>query len=205
VVLIGFYGKNIKVSAGVKSGWSFFGPERTITHSTKNILYSIDGENALELYKRYLGDFAKQLPSSALFFPLAILSPDSDVPLVRTILSVDEKSGSMTFAGNIPQGARVRLMRANTEQIINNAGMASEEAKSINDKAVLAIVFNCIGRKLVLGAMANNEIASIKKSLHPEALVAGFYSYGEFSRFFYPGRACELHNQTVVVTLFDEI
>jgi len=204
VVLVGFYGDHVKVSSGVKSGWSFFGPERTVTSSRKNMLYSIDGENALELYKRYLGEFAKQLPSSALFFPIAILSDDSDVPLVRTILSVDEKNGTMTFAGNIPKGARVRLMRTNTEQIINNAGMAGAEAFSRNQEGTFAWVVNCIGRKLVLGAMANNEIVSIRKNMKPDTLIAGFYSYGEFSRFFYPGKACELHNQTVVVTLFDE-
>lgn len=204
VVVIGFYGKHLHVSSGVKSGWAFFGPERTVTESDKNILYSVDGENALELYKRYLGDFANQLPSSALFFPIAILSDDSDVPLVRTILSVDEKNGTMTFAGNIPKGARVRLMRTNTEQIINNAGMAGAEAFSRNQEGTFAWVVNCIGRKLVLGAMANNEIVSICKNMKPDTLIAGFYSYGEFSRFFYPGKACELHNQTVVVTLFDE-
>jgi hypothetical protein len=204
VVVIGFYGKHLQVTSGVKSGWSFFGPERTVTESDKNILYSIDGENALELYKRYLGDFANQLPSSALFFPIAILSDDSDVPLVRTILSVDEKNGTMTFAGNIPKGARVRLMRTNTEQIINNAGMAGAEAFVRNPEGAFAWVVNCIGRKLVLGAMASNEIVSIRKNMKPDTLIAGFYSYGEFSRFFYPGKACELHNQTVVVTLFDE-
>jgi hypothetical protein len=204
VILIGFYGNHIKVTSGVKSGWSFFGPERTVTQSEKNILYSIDGENALELYKRYLGEFSKQLPSSALFFPLAILSPGNDTPLVRTILSVDEATGSMTFAGNIPTGAKVRLMRTNTEQIINNAGMAGEEAGNHNEKAIFALATNCIGRKLVLGAMSNNEIMSIKSNLNPDILMAGFYSYGEFSRLFTPANACELHNQTVVITLFDE-
>lgn len=204
VVVIGFYGNHLKVTSGVKSGWAFFGPERTVTESNKNILFSIDGENALELYKRYLGDFANQLPSSALFFPIAILSDNSDVPLVRTILSVDEKNGSMTFAGNIPKGSRVRLMRTNTEQIINNAGMAGAEAFARNSEGAFAWVVNCVGRKLVLGAMANNEIVSIRKNMKPDTLIAGFYSYGEFSRFFYPGKECELHNQTVVVTLFDE-
>lgn len=204
VVLIGFYGEHIKVSTGVKSGWTFFGPERTVTRSEKNVLYSIDDENALDLYKRYLGEFAKQLPSSALFFPLAILSEDTDVPLVRTILSVDHETGSMTFAGNVPEGARVRLMRTNTEQIINNAGMAGTQAGVNNQNAVLALAINCIGRKLVLGPMANTEIQSIQKNITPQTLLAGFYSYGEFSGFFRPVNSCELHNQTVVLTLFDE-
>lgn len=204
VVLIGFYGEHLKVSSGVKSGWTYFGPERTVTRSEKNVLYSIDDENALELYKRYLGEFANQLPSSALFFPLAILSDDTDVALVRTILSVDNTTGSMTFAGNIPEGARVRLMRTNTEQIINNAGMAGTEAGVKNQNAVLALAINCIGRKLVLGPMANTEIQSIKKNITPQTLLAGFYSYGEFSGFFRPVNSCELHNQTVVLTLFDE-
>jgi hypothetical protein len=95
-------------------------------------------------------------------------------------------------------------MRTNTEQIINNAGMAGEEAGKNNEKAIFALATNCIGRKLVLGAMSNNEIMSIKSNLRSDVLMAGFYSYGEFSRFFIPGQACKLHNQTVVITLFDE-
>ncbi|MFM2139235.1 MAG: hypothetical protein RJA57_1542 [Bacteroidota bacterium] len=209
VVLIGFYGSALQVSSGVKGGWTLFGPERTITRSEGNELFEIDGENALTLYKRYLGEYARELPGSALFFPIAILKNSSDDHVVRTILHVDEATGSMRFAGKVPVGSRIRLMRTNTDDVIHMAGNAAADARvenpmHISRSSELALIFNCIGRRLVLDARANDEIKAITDQLNPHTLVAGFYSYGEFSKRTSYGQGCELHNQTVVVTLLYE-
>lgn len=83
------------------------------------MLHSIDHKNALELYKEYLGPFKNELPGSALLFPLSISGENQDKKLVRTILSIDETSGTMTFAGNMPVGSKVRLMKANFDKIID--------------------------------------------------------------------------------------
>ena len=205
VILLGLYGNHIQVSSGVKGGWSLFGPERTITKSSGNELFEIDGENALMLYKRYLGNFAEELPASALFFPIAVLKDNIEEFTVRTILNVNEEKGSMTFAGNVPQGSRIRLMRTNTDQVIKMASNAAVEAVSKNGTQIpLALIFNCIGRRLVLDSRANEEIQSITRNFTEATTVAGLYSYGEFSKRTSIGNHCELHNQTVVVTIFDE-
>jgi hypothetical protein len=41
-----------------KSGWDTLGVKRKVTSSFENILYELDNQPALELYKRYLGDRA---------------------------------------------------------------------------------------------------------------------------------------------------
>lgn len=205
VILLGLYGHRIHVSTGMRGGWSLFGPTRTITRSSGNELLEIDGENALNLYKRYLGSFADQLPASALFFPIAILREEGKEQIVRTILGVNEDKGSMIFAGNVPEGSRIRLMRTNTEQVIQMAGEATAEA--IADKVHhpgLALLFNCVGRRLVLDSRNNEELESLLKVLPARTRVAGFYSYGEFSRRGSLVKNCELHNQSVVITLIDE-
>lgn len=205
VVLLGLYGDHIHVTSGIKGGWSLFGPERTVTKSTKNELFEIDGENALDLYKRYLGKFAESLPSSALFFPIAILNANHEEHIVRSILSVNEEKKSMIFAGNIPEGSTIRLMRTNTEQVISMASEASGTAvQKNNHKPELALIFNCIGRKLILDSRANDELKSIRKFLPEHTNAAGFYSYGEFSKLSDSVSICSLHNQTVVVTLLNE-
>jgi len=205
VILLGLYGDHLSVSSGTKGGWSFFGPERTITKSVSNELIEIDGENALSLYKRYLGPFAEELPGAALLFPIALLKSKSDDYKVRTILSVNHEKGSMTFAGNVPEGSRIRLMRTNTNQIINMAGSAAADAVEHDSGQIpLALIFNCIGRRLVLNSRANEEIKSIVQNFSETTTVAGLYSYGEFSNNHNLGNNCELHNQTVVVTIFNE-
>jgi hypothetical protein len=57
----------------------------------------------------------------------------------------------------------------------------------------------------VLGHRADEELESIVSGLHTDVPFAGFYSYGEFSPMQQPGMTCNLHNQTVVLTIFEEI
>ena len=72
VVMIGFYGETLEISVASFGGWTTFGPERLITKSNSNVLYEIDGLPALELYKKYLGDKADQLPQASLLYPLNV-------------------------------------------------------------------------------------------------------------------------------------
>ena len=206
VVLVGFYGDRLQVGYGARGGWLYLGPDRTITASSGNVLHEIDGQPALDLYKRYLGSFADELPASALLFPLALLQADiNDPPLVRTILSIDEANKSMVFAGDVPQGARVRLMRAGLQELVNAAGDASREASAKNfKKPGFALAMNCVGRRLVLGHRADEEIESILSGFSSDIPLIGFYSYGEFSPMNHAGLECDLHNQTVVLTIFEE-
>ena len=102
-------------------GWDSFGVDRMVTRSTANILFELDGHPALELYKKYLGHHATDLPASALLFPLSLRLKNSETSLVRTVLSVNDTDGSMIFAGDIPQGEYVRLMKANFDKLIEGA------------------------------------------------------------------------------------
>lgn len=206
VTLVGFYGDHIQVSYGAGGGWLYLGPDRTITASTNNILFEIDGQPALDLYKRYLGTFADELPGSALLFPLALLRDDPEqAPVVRTILSIDEANKSMVFAGDVPKGAKVRLMRAGLEELVTAAGQVGKQAqRRVAQQPSLGIVMNCVGRRLVLGHRADEEIESISAGLTSSIPMIGFYSYGEFSPMHQPGAHCDLHNQTVVLTIFEE-
>ena len=203
VVLIGFYGDALEVCIDVQRGFNFFGPERVVTRSNKNVLYDIDGTNALELYKKYLGEYADELPGSALMFPVAILN-DNGEPLVRTILSIREDEGSMVFAGNIPEGVVIRFMRSNLDQLIARAEQASKRVTDCMERPNLVLVMNCVGRKIILGQRRNEEIQALAKTFKKDAIVAGFYTYGEFSSWEKPELTCDLHNQTVVVTALKE-
>ena len=203
VVLIGFYGEALKVCIDVQRGFNYFGPERIVTKSDKNILYDIDGTKALDLYKKYLGEYVKDLPGSALLFPVAILN-ENDEPLVRTILSINEEEGSMTFAGNIPEGVVIRFMRSNLDQLINRAEDASSKVTGCVKDPDLVLVMNCVGRKIILGQRRGEEIEALSKSIKEGTIIAGFYTYGEFSSWEKPEKACDLHNQTVVVTALKE-
>lgn len=206
VVALGFYGDGLKIGYGSMGGWDTFGPDRLITRSVGNVLYELDHQPALTLYKLYLGEYAGGLPATGLLFPLALRSPDGHgAGLVRTILAVDENTGSMTFAGDMPQGCQARLMKANFERLIEGAAGAARASRSglTGEPPELAILISCVGRKLLLEQRVEEEVEGVREVLGPEPVLAGFYSYGEISPF-QPTARCELHNQTMTITTFAE-
>lgn len=204
VVAIGFYGDKIKVTHGTQGGWEMFGPERTVTRSVSNVLYEIDGKSALEIYKRYLGPEAESLPGSALLFPLAVKLPGAKESVVRTILSIDELNGSMTFAGDIPAGSQVRFMKANFDKLTTAAASAALQTGFAADHPPrLALLVSCVGRKLILQGRTEEEVEAIDEVFKQQTLLTGFYSYGELSPFVSETK-CQLHNQTMTITTFDE-
>jgi hypothetical protein len=200
---IGLYGTGLRVGYGSLGGWDPYGPERRITRSRDNVLFELDGQPALELYKRYLGDYAAGLPATGLLFPLAVRAAER--PIVRTILAVDESRGSLTFAGDVPQGATARLMKANFERLIDGAtGAARACVQALPGcAATLAILISCVGRKLVLKQRIEEEVEGVRDALGGAPVLTGFYSYGEISPFT-PAATCELHNQTMTVTALSE-
>jgi len=206
ICAIGFYGEQLCVGHGCEGGWSDFGPERCITRSSGNVLYELDGKPALALYKTYLGERAEGLPGTALLFPLSVrrLGQNGDA-LVRTILAVDEAQQSLTFAGDMPEGAVARLMRANTDKLIGSAGNAARAAAagvSGTDDALVVSV-SCVCRRLVLGERTEEEVETVHDSAPGRSAHVGFYSYGEISPAL-RGGASDLHNQTMTVTVFSE-
>lgn len=205
VAAVGLYGSRLRVGCASLGGWDSFGPERLITRSRGNVLFELDGQSALGLYKRYLGDHAKDLPSSGLLFPLALRQPGFDEPIVRTILSVDEADQSLTFAGDVPEGAHARLMKANFDRLIDGATGAASLCRDAvrGGSAEFALLISCVGRKLVLKQRTEEEVEAVRDVLGPQATLAGFYSYGELSPFTPTGQ-CRLHNQTMTITTLAE-
>lgn len=205
IAAVGFYGAHVRIGHGHDGGWSDFGPERRITRSDGNVLYELDGQPALDLYKRYLGDRADGLPGTALLFPLSLKRDGGGEPLVRTILGIDEQHRSMTFAGDMPQGGTARLMRAHSEHLVGSAGQAVARATRDlrRDEAPLVISVSCVGRRLVLGERTEEEVETVVEGAPCRAAHVGFYSYGEIAPV-HGGGSSDLHNQTMTVTVIGE-
>ena len=180
-----------------------FGPDRVITRSEANVLYELDGKPALELYKTYLGDHAKDFPGAGLLFPLCVRAPDSRTELVRTVLAVNEEAQSLTFAGDLPKGHIARLMKANFDRLVDGANGAATSAKLGAGTTELAILISCVGRKMVLKQRTEEELDAVRDVVGASATIAGFYSYGEICPSA-PNASCELHNQTMTITTFSE-
>lgn len=204
IIAIGLYGESLEISFSIFGGWTPFGPERIVTKSEGNILFELDDKPALDLYKQYLGDKAKELPSAALLYPLNVKSEGENQSIVRSILNIDEGKNAMIMAGDIPVGSNVQLMMTNIDNIANASEMAVRGASKDRLKdSELALLISCIGRKLVLDQRVEEEVEEVVNIIGDIPTVCGFYSYGEIAPF-NGESSCRLHNQTITVTLISE-
>jgi hypothetical protein len=207
VVALGLYGPDVKIGHGCFGGWLPFGPARKVTRSDGNVLYELDGQPALTLYKEYLGEYAKDLPASGLLFPFEMIREDhSTLGLIRTILAVDEQTGSLVLAGDIDPDGYLRLMHANTEGLVDGAEAAARQVgETLGGKADsgLGLLVSCVGRKLVMGDAVEDEVEAVASTLGRNVTLTGFYSYGEIAPFS-SNVDCKLHNQTMTVTFLGE-
>lgn len=209
LVCLGLYGESLRFTQGSFGGWSPFGPARKVTRCENNVLFELDGESALSVYKRYLGEHAKGLPASGLLFPFAMLGSDqTESGLIRTILGVDEAEGSLTLAGEIDPQGYLKLMHASTDALVDGAEAAAKSAwagQSANAAAGagLALLVSCVGRKLVMGGRVDEEVEAVADVFGRATTMAGFYSYGEIGPY---GSDCQtrLHNQTMTISFITE-
>lgn len=203
IVAIGFTSSQLELRHGSLHGWKPFGPARKVTRCDGNVLHELDGSPALNVYKAYLGPYADGLPESGLLFPFEMLSEMHEATgLIRTILAVDESTGSLTLAGDIAQGCFLRLMHATTNSLVEGANDAAEAAvMNVPPGAQhLALLVSCMGRKLVMGNRVDEEVEAVAGVLGNNVRIAGFYSYGEISPGPEGGSIADLHNQTMTVT-----
>lgn len=206
VAALGFYGSALKISQGCAHGWDNFGPPRRITRAEGPILFELDGKPALDLYEFYLGDYAEQLPASALRFPLLVNDPsDPSRSVIRTVLNVDREARSLTFAASIQDGWTARLMRGAFDNLAEGAAAAAREAHaaSLESNNGLALLVSCVGRRIVMGEHTGDEIEAVASVLPKGFQQVGFYSHGEISASPHDS-FCGLHNQTMTIITLEE-
>ncbi len=208
VVALGLYGERLRFGFGAHGGWVPFGPARKVTRCEGNVLYELDGEPALAVYRRYLGDYARELPVIGHFFPFAMLNANhEEIGLIRSMLGIDQENGALKFGDDIVPGSYLRLMHASTDKLVTGAEMAAEAAQRMlpGDRHGGGLVFmvSCVGREIVMGVRVEEEVDAIHNVFGDEVCVTGFYSFGEISPPG-PGLVSKLHNQTIAVACLDE-
>ena len=174
---------DFEVSWGIGSGWDPTGREMTVTSSTGNVVHAIDGKPAMDVYR----ETYDEVPHDFLLeFPLACLSGDGEWQL-RAPLSHDAESGSLTFAGAVEEGSRVRFTEVFDDGLLRGSEDAMAQALDsfAGASPELALVFTCAARKWVLGSEAPKEIDLLRAVAEDRGWIdmefAGLYCFGEIA------------------------
>src|SRR6185436_3854669 len=98
--------------------------------------------------------------------------------------------------GNMPVGARVRLMNTTCAMLVDAADTAARNSIESPGAAEpeFALLISCVGRRMVMKEKVVEEVAAVRRILGPSTCIAGFYAYGEVAPW-EPKSPCDLHNQ----------
>lgn len=216
-VVIGFgWEGDFALGIGVKHGWVPVGTPKKVTKSTGSVVHELDGKPAIAIYDEYFGEKeaatlrTETLAKLAVSYPLGMKVEGSDEMLIRDPLTVDA-NGSITCAGEFPEGSSVQLMIGSKETAIKVAGEAAQNAVDQLDgaKPKAVIIFNCIARNKLFGERSGEEIKEIQKAVGQDTPLIGFYTYGEQAPLGGEVRNIEkcnpaFHNETVVIAVIGE-
>ncbi|QTA81405.1 FIST domain-containing protein [Desulfonema limicola] len=203
---IGFTG-DFKVGTGIQSGWSPIGLPKKVTRSSGNILYELNNEPALKVFKRFLGKHADKLPAVGVEYPLGFYgkcknSDKDEYFLLRATMAVNHEQGSIAFAGEIPEGTMVHLTCGDKASLLDASEKAARLALDELGEAepVMAFFYSCMARKTLLGQRTKEEFERVNKILGGNIPLLGFYSFGEYCRI-KPGGPCMLHNESAAISI----
>lgn len=198
----------IEVATAARCGWRPVGAARTATKVVDgNVLLELDGEPALGIYRQFLGERWAEMPSVAVEFPIGIvggelgsqrMDEDGEILLLRAIKAIDEERQAIVFGGDLPEGARVRMARANKDDVIAGANAAGEEVAARMPTPSFALVFDCMARKVALGPRYKEEVQHTFARLGPELPKVGFHTFGELSPV---GGVTMHHDETFTIAL----
>ncbi len=200
-------GGSFELGTGVRSGWSPIGLAKKVTRSSGNVVFELNGQPALEVYERFLGKHADKLPGVGVEYPFGLVDQAGNVGedgyyLLRATMSVNREEGSITFAGEIPEGAMVRLTCGEYTSVLEAAERAARMAREGLQGSVPSMVFfySCMARRIVLGRRTKEEGEQVSSVFGKDVPVLGFYTFGEYCRAGCDGPSL-FHNETATVSV----
>ncbi len=186
--------KTLKISTDYLFNWETIGRSMIVTRSEGSKVYEIDNKPIIKVYEHYLGKAVSQnLLAYGIQFPIVFKVQGTNV--ARALVAYDEDEGSITFAGDVPQGIEVKFGYANIEHIEEENSKHLLRTNKYKNEAIY--IYTCGSRRQMLGSFLNKEL----KTLNNIGESVGFITYGEF---FHNNTSCEnslLNITTTYVTL----
>ena len=186
----------ISLSSFTTSGWKGIGAGMTVTASEGNVVKTIDGKPPIDLLAEYLNIRKEDVVPTALSFPMLVQRPDG-CEVLRTALSADFETGTLTYAGSVPQGATIRFSSSFGGETIETTIRDLKAGKAQHPDADLILLFSCCARHQAAGNQIVDEIRVIADLW--KVPVIGFFTYGEIGHT--SSDACDFFNETISLAL----
>ena len=197
------FSDEVVISTRLSQGCSPIGPRHTITGSQQNVLISLDGRAALDVFREdllgeNLGETASrdlaQLGGS-IFAGLPIAGSDTGDYIVRNLIGIDPVH-KLVAIGDIPRtGTEIMFCRRDeATATADMARMLDSIGSGLYRRPRGGVYYSCVGRGPNLFGDDSEEVSMIHAALGDFPLV-GFFCNGEISH-------NRIYGYTGVLTLF---
>ena len=177
----------VTISAAACSGYSPVSvPLQATRVDNGNILLELDGKPALTTYLEQLGPRKSEMPGVTIEYPIGVVSRVSgktevQTELVRAVFGINEQREALVLGGDIPERAELCILSATRKDVLMGTHTAIQTALTGFANAELALLFNCVSRKVILGPRYKEEYSAVDSVLPKSLPRIGFYTFGELS------------------------
>ena len=172
LVALSINSDTLYVNNGLTFGWEAIGPKMKITKAKENIVYEINNQSAISVYKKYLGELAfENFATCAYLFPLVYYI--NGIAIARVSFDITE-DGGIVFNDKVPEGSIVNF----TFGCIDNIKEENARIYATTPNNSQAFYFySCIGRLIFLG---QDNLDNLLHAFNDDQIPSsGFFTYGE--------------------------
>ena len=175
IVFLLLGGSDYHVHSTYIVGWKPLTRKFKVTKAEGAILHELDGELALNTYKRLLNiDSNEYFVTNTLQFPLFM--DYKGLGVLRCPLGLNE-DGSLVMATEVPEGSNVRFAFGYPEEIIKSIRRGGQAIADFQPDAIQ--VYSCAARK---GFWGEENVSDETRLFNRIAPASGAYVGGEFMR-----------------------
>ncbi len=192
------FSSELSVVAGLTQGCSPIASARTITQAEQNVIMSLDGRPALEVFKEDVGELlARDLRRVAgyIFAAFPISGTDTGDYLVRNIVGIDVPRDWIAVGESVSEGQAVMFCRRDHDAAEEDLKrMLADVKRRAGAPPKAGVYYSCVARGRNLFGTDSEELTLIREELGDFPLV-GFFANGEISN-------NRLYGYTGVLALF---
>ena len=192
------FADTVTIATRLTQGCSPIGPKHAVTNCQQNIIVTLDGRPALEVFLEDVGESIAgdiERIGGHVFVGIAIPGSDTGDYLVRNLVGIDPSNKLVAIGDLLQQGATVMFCRRDAETAREDmTRMLDSIRKGLYAPPQGALYYSCLGRGAGLFGPNSEELKMIRSALGDFPLV-GFFCNGEISH-------NRLYGYTGVLTLF---
>lgn len=175
----------MKLHTKIASGWEYLDGPFLTTSSEKNILKTLNFNNAFDVYKSVIEKHSGMTFTDDNFFDIAKSYPFGIVKfnsqtIVRDPIYIDDNN-HIVLVGDIFQNSTVNILKGEPSSLVKSTGLAVKELLKESDscKNQDVIIFDCISRSIFLGDNFPSELEEMKSFMKEGSTLFGALTLGE--------------------------